>query len=317
MNWRLKSAIQRFCGALPVGSDVVYYGLQRHLGSLRHPPEPTLLLHDTVEFADWLRDCGLQVKGMRCLEVGTGRRVDIPFALYLLGAARIDTYDLNRYLKSELVDFSLDYIRRERQALEPLFLSAAADPDECRARIDRLLSARGASDAMKVAGITYHAPADAAKSGLPAGSVDLHCSYTVDEHIPAEVQMDILKEARRVLSPSGVLLHHVDPSDHFSHDDATISAVHFLRFTDAEWSRIAGNKYGYHNRLRAHQFIRLFETAGFSVLRQQTRIDERALDELRNGFPLAAEFRDFTPEQLSARLIRILAKPNPAAAAAR
>jgi len=53
------------------------------------------------------------------------------------------------------------------------------------------------------------------------------------------------------------------------------------------------------------------------VLRQQTRIDERALDELRNGFPLAAAFRDFTPEQLSARLIRILAKPNPAAAAAR
>jgi hypothetical protein len=165
------------------------------------------------------------------------------------------------------------------------------------------------AEAMKIAGVEYHAPADATKTGLPAGCIDLHVSYTVNEHIPASVLLGILKEARRVASPDGVVMHHVDPSDHFAHDDASISSIHFLQFTEDEWQRYGANKYAYHNRLRAHQHRELFEQSGYTILREQTWINERALNELRNGFKVSPEFSKFTQEQLAGAVIRLLARP--------
>jgi hypothetical protein len=192
--------------------------------------------------------------------------------------------------------------------IEEMFVSVAENRDECLSRVRQLLEQRTAADALAVAGITYHAPADAAHTGLPAEFVDLHYSYTVDEHIPAAVLTDILREAKRVLAPTGVALHHVDPSDHFSHEDPTISSINFLRFTEEEWHRHGGNKYAYHNRLRAHEHVQLFESCGFEVVRQETTTDDRALQALGHGFPLADDFRRHTAEQLSGSNIRILAR---------
>ena len=312
MNWRFKATVQRLCAALPVGSDALYYGLQRQLGSLRNPPAPTLLLRSAVEFSQWLRDCGIATQGLRCLEVGTGRRLDMPFGLFLLGAATTHTYDVSRYLKSDLVLWSLEFIRRNRNEMERLFADAAEDPDQCRWRLASLLQSRSADDALRRANVVYHAPADAGSTGLDDGTIDLHYSYTVDEHIPPASLVSILTEARRVLSPAGVVLHHIDPSDHFSHDDSAISPIHFLRYTDKEWARISGNKYSYHNRLRAHEHVALFETSGFEVIRQSTYRDPRAVEELQNGFPLAPEFKRFTVEQLSGTVVRVLARPRSA-----
>jgi hypothetical protein len=310
MNWRLKSAIQRFCGSLPVGSDLIYYRLQRRFGSLRHPPPPTPILKDAISFAKWLTAAGISVRGLGCMEVGTGRRVDLPFGLFLLGARSTHTFDLNRYLKPELVELSLEYMRRERATIEEMFVSVAEDRNECLGRVRQLLQQQTAADALAIAGITYHAPADAAHTGLPAQCIDLHYSYTVDEHIPAAVLTKILREATRVLAPAGMALHHIDPSDHFSHEDPTISSINFLRFTEQEWHRHGGNKYAYHNRLRAHEHVQLFEACGFEVVRQETTIDDRALQALGNGFPLAADFRRYTAEQLSGSNIRILARAS-------
>ena len=63
------------------------------------------------------------------------------------------------------------------------------------------------------------------------------------EHIPSPVLKAILNEANRVLAPNGVALHHIDPSDHFSHDDAAISPINFLRFSEAQWERLTGNQF--------------------------------------------------------------------------
>ncbi|MEQ1949682.1 MAG: methyltransferase domain-containing protein [Bryobacteraceae bacterium] len=310
MNWRLKSAIQRFCAGLPVGSDSVYYRLQRHFGSLRNPPPPNMLLEGAASFCEWLRAAGLPLRGRRCMEVGTGRRTDLPFGLYLLGAAGTHTFDLTRYLRLELVEFTLFCMRRDRRHYEEIFLGAAEDPDETRQRISTLLGAANAREAMRIAGIQYRAPEDATKTGLPDGSIDLHLSYTVNEHIPRPVLCGILKEAKRVLSPTGVVLHHIDPSDHFAHDDPSISSINFLRFSEAEWQHHGGNKYAYHNRMRTHEHHELFEQCGYQILREQTWTDERALNELRNGFPLAPEFQRFTQEELAGAVIRILARPE-------
>ena len=58
--------------------------------------------------------------------------------------------------------------------------------------------------------IRYYSPCDAAATGLAPGSVDIHLSYTVFEHIRGPVLVQILNEASRVLSERGALIHHID-----------------------------------------------------------------------------------------------------------
>jgi hypothetical protein len=38
--------------------------------------------------------------------------------------------------------------------------------------------------------------------------------------------------------------------------------------------------------------------------------DERSLKELRNGFPLAGEFREIPPEVLAIGLVQVLSRPG-------
>ena len=38
-----------------------------------------------------------------------------------------------------------------------------------------------------------------------------------------------------MLSPQGLALYYIDLSDHFSHDDHSISAINFLQFSDEQW----------------------------------------------------------------------------------
>jgi len=59
-------------------------------------------------------------------------------------------------------------------------------------------------DFLEAAHILYLAPADAADTKLPSGSVDYHFSYTVFEHIPIEALRSLLREATRILAYGGV-----------------------------------------------------------------------------------------------------------------
>ena len=114
MNWKLKSAIQRACGALPWGSDGIYYGIQRVFGRLREPEPPLAMLSEAANLARWLQDAGVPVTGKRILEVGTGRRVDLPFGLFLAGAGPIYTCDRHPYLRLSLVSRSVKYMCAHR-----------------------------------------------------------------------------------------------------------------------------------------------------------------------------------------------------------
>ena len=311
MNWRWKAAIQKACSALPWGAETVYYGLQRTVGSLRHPTPPFAQLSEAVSLSEWLRGAGLDIRGKRVMEVGTGRQLNLPFGFYLAGAASVDTFDLHRYLKHPLVEGSLAFMRSERAKVEDLFLTLV-DPETLRQRLDTLLRARDAGEAMKIAGIRYHAPADAARTDLPEGYIDIHTSYTVFEHVPEPVLQRILGEARRVLSPSGMVLHHIDPSDHFSHENRQVSPINFLQFSETQWRNCAGNQFAYHNRLRADQYKRMFDQCGYEILRWRPFVDPAALELLNSNFPLDSEFQGISPEILCCVVLRVLARPRAA-----
>lgn len=86
------------------------------------------------------------------------------------------------------------------------------------------------------ANIVYLAPADASNTDLSDNSIDYHISTTVLEHISRCDIERILVEAKRILKNDGAALHFIDLSDHFQHQDLSITKINFLRYSDKEWA---------------------------------------------------------------------------------
>ncbi len=306
MNWQRKARIQKAIAALPL-SNAIYYAVQRSLGSWRKGrANPIDWYQAGRQMAEWLRAAGREVEGMRFLEVGTGRNVNLPTALWLCGAAQVVTVDLNPYLSSALVFESNEYVRQHEAEVVQAF-GAEAERPQFQKRLAELLNFKGSlKDLLQLMNVEYIPRADAARLPLDAHTLDAHVSYAVFEHIPVNDLERILTEARRVLKEDGLLLHIVDPSDHFSHDDEAITAINFLQFSESDWEKWAGNKFMYHNRLRAFEYLELLKRIGVRVLRRTETLDEPSLRALKNGFPLHSQFQHIRAEELAVRSLNFL-----------
>ncbi len=256
-----------------------------------------------------MRGMGLAIVGKRVMEIGTGRRLDMPIAFYLCGAQSVNTFDLNVYLREELVMASIGELLRGREAIVGI-LGPLVGAEELATRLDVLASVQGVQDLSAKTAIRYHAPADASNTRLAAQSIDIHFSYTVFEHIPGPVLEAILREANRVLAVGGVACHHIDPSDHFAHEDKTLSLIHFLQFEEREWSRYNDNQFAYHNRLRRSDYDRIYDAAGHEVFSRHPFLDEPSLAAIRSGFPLATPFQGREAEDLCTVVYRIYSRPG-------
>lgn len=309
MNWRWKARIQNAVAALPVMSNPIYYAVQRNFGGLRPGRNnPLDLFRAAAEMVDWANSAGQDVTGKRFVEVGTGRMLNLPTALWLCGAAHVMTVDLNPYLSGTLVSESHRFIRQNEEAVCALFGEKGRTP-QFQERFRQLVSCPGDLRALlKLMNIDYRSPADAADLPVADRSFDFHISYTVLEHIPGEVISRILVEARRVLAPGGLVIHFVDPSDHFSHDDKSITAINFLQFSESEWDRWAGNQFMYHNRLRSREYLDLFRKAGIEILRRQLEVDEPSLRALQDGFGLHPRYRDLPAEELATTTVNLMGR---------
>lgn len=307
MNWQWKARIQNAVAALPK-SNSIYYALQRTTGSLRPGHHnPLMWLKAAADMLAWAQQAGQQITGKRFLEIGTGRRLNIPTALWLCGAGSIVTVDLNRYLSAKLVNETIEYLRGHQTEALAQF-GAEAEKPEFRERFNQLIAYNGdLPGLLKMMNVEYGAPVDATRLPYPDNSFDFHISYTVLQHIPGEVIIKLLEEARRVLAPKGLLIHFVDLSDMFSHDDKSITEINFLQFSEEEWQRLAGNQFMYHNRLRAHEYLELFRRARVRVLEQTQTVNEAALQALKSGtLKLDERFRDVPPETLAVGRLRVL-----------
>jgi SAM-dependent methyltransferase len=307
VRWKLKAGVQKAVAALPFGSNAAYYAIQRTVGGLRrglnHPMER---FRAAIRAVEWIESANATINGKRVVEIGTGHMVNMPTAFWLMGAEETLTVDLNRYLSYALVKESNEFIRRNEASVLALF-GARSSERIFQERFQKLLSFDGQIEGLlKLMSVRYVAPGDARRLPVGDATLDYHVSNTVLEHIPREVLEEILAEARRVLTPEGLLIHHIDPSDHFSHDDSSIVAVNFLKYSDDEWQRLAGNQFMYHNRLRAADFVSIFEGAGVRILRMEKRIDEPSLAALRNGFSVSERFSGVDSEELAVTELSIM-----------
>jgi hypothetical protein len=307
MRWQRKAQIMRLCSTLPFGASLYKVG-QRYVGHLNQGA--TGRYPTAVQMATWLVRSERPIAGQTMLEVGTGHNPMLPIVFFLLGARRVLTYDLHRRLDRRLVTKSLRWMAEERTKIQAE-LEDLAPSAELKNRLELVArSVERPLEFLNAAGIEYHAPVDAAATGLPATSVDVHFSCTVFEHIPPSALAAILKEAHRVIRRDGAAIHFVDLSDHFQHQDPSIPRIHFLRYSDRDWERMAGNEFAYCNRLRRDDYVGLFAAAGFSVIKQESSTDEESLAALADGFPLDPKFAGRDPEELCTTSLRVLLRPR-------
>lgn len=298
--------MQGMCSRLPGGTHI-YRLIQQRLGSLE--PDPFKRLPQHAEMIQGLRRAGVQLAGARCVEVGTGHMPIAPVGFWLAGASEVVTVDLHCRLDLSLTSRMLHRMAADRERVVDLY-RGLLEPDDLRDRLATI--GRNAGRPLELferLGIRYVAPGDAAALPHADGTVDVHFSMTVLEHIEPRALAAVLREARRVLAPGGLAVHFVDPSDHFAHQDASITRINFLRYADQEWQRIAGNQFSYANRLRGSQLAQAFADAGLRLERVDTSVDRRSVDALRAGFPLADEFRGFDVDDLCTTTWRVYARP--------
>jgi SAM-dependent methyltransferase len=235
---------------------VLYKFLQNKFGRLTSDPMPNI--KKQIEIANWLHQYNIPIEGKTFFDVGTGHNAIAPVGFFLSGAKRVVTIDLYRRLDYNIMKNSLFYLAKNRHLLKSLY-SNITNSTMLNERLDLLLEHWSTPrQFFKIANIQYLAPLDAANTILLDNSIDYHISTNVLEHIPREVLRNIFIEAKRILKDKGIAIHFIDRSDHFQHQDNSISRINFLRFSDNDWANIAGNQYAYCNRLRASDYITLF-----------------------------------------------------------
>ncbi len=306
MDWRVKAAIQGLLAKVPGGTSVNDL-LQRAVGGRRD--EGTHI--DTTFKADWLvhqdilRGMGYAVHDRNLLEIGTGWLPVFPLCYALAGARGCHTYDLNFHLDPATVPTALKHLERH---LPEIGVASGESLSAVRSRWQRFAEAGDGKRILAVAGIHYHAPADATATELSDNSVDLVFSNSVLEHVTPAVLGPMMQESSRLLRTEGLSLHSVNCGDHYAYFDRTITPIHYLRYTERQW-KIWNNDILYQNRLRSGDFVAAAQEAQMDILVDLRTSRPDLMNRLKQ-LPIAPEFRHYTAEDLCCTSVTFAARPK-------
>ena len=306
MIWRIKGIVQKALSVTPGGTRLNDI-LQLTLGGLRNidATVDSKVVDDWMVLARQLRELDVQIQDATLVEVGTGWFPVLPLCFSLGGARTCHTFDVSRHLNTRLTSRA---ITRLKVHLAGIAEAAGARIEDVERRYARLAAAADAHAALERAGVRYHAPADAAQTGLPNRSVDAVFSNSVFEHIPGSGIAAILQETARIVKPDGVSLHSVNCGDHYSYFDPSTTPINYLKYSDRQW-RLWNNPLLYQNRLRPIDFVQLAEQAGLEVVSSRFTPKEDLLKVLPT-LPVAAQFNRYTPDQLCATSIDFAGRPR-------
>ena len=305
MNWQQKAKIMKILSKLLWGG-MLYKFLQKKFGHLTSNPMPNI--KKQIEIANWLHRYNFSIKGKTFFEVGTGYNIIVPVGFFLLGAKSVVTVDLYRRLDYNTMKNSLYYLFKNRNLIESLYTNKRNFimlNESLNLLSEYWFTPR---QFIKMANIQYLAPADAAKTYLLNNSIDYHISTNALEHIPYEVIKNIFIEAKRILKDKGIAIHFIDLSDHFEEQDNSISRINFLRFSDNDWTNIAGNQFAYCNRLRASDYLNLFNEVGFDIIHMEKGIDENSVNKIQDGFKVNERFNSYKLEDICTTSLKIMLK---------
>jgi SAM-dependent methyltransferase len=300
-RWLVKAALQKGMSALPA-SESVNYVFQRRVS--RSLPASEAAFRRKFERAVAhvgayeQHGPGKPLPEAVLYEFGAGWDLAVPLVYWALGAERQLLVDIHANLRLDLVNVTLERLRRLGPELEPTAGRALRAPDEVSS----------ADELDERFGIAYVAPRDARATGFDAASVDLVTSTNTLEHVPARDIPPILAECRRLLRAEGILSSRIDLADHYSYFDRSLTPHHFLRYDDSRW-RWLNSDLLYQNRLRRPDYLGAFADAGFEIVEEvAARPDDAGLAALAR-IDVAPRFRDYALDDLAVTSLVLVARP--------
>jgi hypothetical protein len=303
MNWTTKAKILKTISYLPFSEDI-YPFFQRHFGRLNDDPYSRFPI--ALSFLEMLKKNSFDFENKTIFELGTGHLPLLPIFFYLTGAKEIYTYDLNRRLNLNLFSNSLKKIVNDRDYIIDE-MSRYVKKDILNERMNVIEKFKDKPLMfLSKALIHYVSPGDASKTEIKSKTIDFHFSCTTFEHIPEKNLIDIMIEASRILKDKSCSIHLIDPSDHFQHQDTSISKINFLRYSENEWSSIAGNSFAFCNRLRYSDYIKIFTSNNFSIIDEKIHTDENSISLLKSNFDIDDTFKNYNFDDLAITSFMIL-----------
>jgi len=286
--WWIKAGIQGTLSLLPEPQRWNRL-FQRYVTQSIHLREPTFrrkweqTLRHYQNWGSYRREPPTSV-----LELGTGWHPVVPCGLALLGVEQVHTLDVSSLVSPRTLAETIGFYA---MLLDELPEELPIDPH--RATIIREFHRRSPSDpgeALARLGVRTLV-ADARRSGLDAGSIDLFVSNNTLEHLTPMAIATVFQEFGRLAAPGSLMSHFIDMADHYASFDSSISIYNFLRFPEVTW-RVFNNGLQYQNRLRVSDFRNLHRGAGWCLLDEYNVADAEAFARAR----LAPQFRRYSRE---------------------
>ncbi len=292
MKWWVKWGITYTLAHLP-GGRILHHKMVRSFGELAHLESSTRFANTEILLEMAQRQCGT-IEGKIVAELGTGWLPAVPLGFFLAGA-RLQTFDVVRLAADEIFAKTRDILASRTAEIS----RASGVPEETiRARLQQIAAADSLAAACEILDGRYHAPYDTTSLPFDSGEVDLVVSNLVLQCIPNDALPAVLAESWRILKAGGVALHRIRMSDEYAADASDRNHLEYLKYPDRTWDRWFNHSLKHINRLRASQFLELFEQAGFRLIECRRHTDFDSIPFLKQ-LELAPQFRNLEWDDLA------------------
>lgn len=296
LDWKQKSRAYRILSSLP-GGEVLYRFAQKHFTRSLVPNVDRVESKAKVAVRYWqsVRRLGLeeQVKSGMHVDFGAGWHPTIPFVFHALGVRKQRLLDLTPVLDARLVydglvilqDIGSDLL--EGSGLKP----AIENPfPAVRGHVRSVLADNG---------MTYDAPYDGLLNKLE-NQVAFVTSTQVLLHIPEPVLAGCFREIFTAMQPGGVFMATVHLCPLYGGLTEGPQAYEHLIYSPGEWEKF-GSSIMYYHRLKAADYRRLLEAAGFTIV--EWDVTEGSPQDLATvkSLPVHESFSRYSSEELAAR----------------
>jgi hypothetical protein len=302
MKWIAKALLQKGMELTPNPAAVNFF-FQRHITKSFPAGEPYLSLHTGEAFNHFRTYSGCSrrtdIENLCFFEFGAGWDLAIPLTYAAMGARQQTVIDLTAHFRPSLMQAAINYFKANRSAIELKYNCCLSD--HFFVAVTRIAPGE---QLLRALGIEYRAPLDARRTGLASESFDLITNTSTLAHIPADDLLAIAQECSRILRPGGCMSCRIDLEDNYSHFDPGITPYNFLKFSETTWNTFFNSSVHYQNRLRANDYLRIFEKSGLEIVLfdklPPSADDLKALRSLK----LSKEYNDM--EDVGVRFLKVL-----------